>query len=65
MPYVKIPGLVGKVYVPETPRGSPKKHPCKDCFHCQMCGESRCHVCRGEKESRDCEAFRKSGKESS
>ncbi len=49
MPFIEIPGLTGKVYVPEAPEGSPKKHPCKDCFHCQMCGAARCQVCRGEK----------------
>jgi hypothetical protein len=31
MPFVKMPGLRGKVYVPENQQGSPQKHPCKDC----------------------------------
>ena len=31
MPFAKIPGLPGEVYVPEK-KNNPKKHPCKDCF---------------------------------
>ncbi|MFP4039280.1 MAG: carboxymuconolactone decarboxylase family protein [Desulfosudaceae bacterium] len=49
MPFVKKPGLTGKIYVPAATGTSKKKHDCPDCFACQMCSESRCHVCRQEK----------------
>lgn len=46
MPFVKVPGLEGKVYVPQNNKGCPKKHPCKDCFACDHCSDDRCRVCR-------------------
>lgn len=45
MPWQTVPGLTGKVYVPEFLQEG-KKHPCKDCFACQNCSEERCRVCR-------------------
>ena len=45
MPFVTIPGLKGKVYVPESDNTG-KKHPCRDCFSCQHCSDDRCAVCR-------------------
>jgi hypothetical protein len=45
MPFETVPGLKGKVYVPRTPDGCVKKHPCKDCFSCQNCSDDRCQVC--------------------
>jgi hypothetical protein len=45
MPFVPVPGLKGKVYVPEKTRESSKKHPCRDCFSCQQCSNDRCRVC--------------------
>ena len=48
MPFVKMPGVTGKVYVPEVLPGQRKKHPCPDCFACQQCSDDRCTVCRGE-----------------
>ena len=51
MPWLTVPGLTGKVYVPEFMQEG-KKHPCKDCFACQNCSEERCTICRGEKRSR-------------
>lgn len=45
MPFVKMPGLKGKVYVPEDQSVAMKKHPCKGCFSCQMCTDTRCSVC--------------------
>ena len=53
MPFVKVPGLKGKVYVPEQPPEAPKKHPCPDCFSCQMCADSRCQVCRRDKQEKN------------
>ncbi len=46
MAWERVPGLAGKVYVPEPFFEQPKKHPCPDCHACQMCGDDRCHLCR-------------------
>lgn len=49
MGFVTVAGLAGKVYVPDTDCGGAcKKHPCKDCFACQNCGDDRCRLCRGQ-----------------
>lgn len=48
MPFIKVPGLEGKVYVPVQDLKAPKKHPCADCFSCQMCTDDRCEICRGK-----------------
>jgi len=47
MPFVKMPGVTGKVYVPKALPGQHQKHPCPDCFACQQCRDDRCTVCRG------------------
>ena len=44
MPYIKIPGFKGKLYIPEENK-SRKKHDCKDCYSCQMCSDSKCSLC--------------------
>jgi len=49
MPFVEMPGLRGKVYVPENQQGSPQKHPCKNCYFCQMCSDDRCRLCLSSK----------------
>lgn len=49
MPFVEIPGLQGKFYVPEEQEKGAKKHPCKDCFHCQQCSDDRCALCLANK----------------
>ncbi len=46
MGWERIPGLKGKIYIPDARPGQPKKHPCPDCHACQMCSEDRCNVCR-------------------
>ncbi len=46
MAWVNVPGLAGKVYVPDDAGQARKKHPCKTCFSCQWCDENRCQVCR-------------------
>ena len=47
MAFVSVPGIQGKVYVPDQdPRSA--KHPCRDCFACQQCSDDRCRVCRRE-----------------
>jgi len=51
MPWIRISGLPGKVYVPEDDGQSPKKHPCITCHACQWCDENRCRVCRGGDET--------------
>jgi hypothetical protein len=38
--------IKGRVFVPDETAPTAKKHPCPDCFQCQMCGEERCRVCR-------------------
>ncbi len=43
MAYIRIPGVLGKVYVPDA--AGPKKHHCKDCFACQWCSDDRCREC--------------------
>jgi len=45
MSFVSVPGLKGKVYVPEKPQESLKKHPCRECYFCQFCSDDRCRVC--------------------
>lgn len=49
MAFVEHPGLKGKVYVPEEKPGKNKKHACRDCFSCQMCGDNRCSLCKDSK----------------
>ena len=44
--FVRVPGLSGKVYVPEPCPAASKKHPCRDCFGCQQCSDERCSLCR-------------------
>ena len=46
MGFVRLPGLSGKVYVPEPCPAASKKHPCRDCFNCQRCSDDRCGLCR-------------------
>ncbi|MBS3757295.1 MAG: hypothetical protein KGY61_01380 [Desulfobacterales bacterium] len=52
MPFKKIPGLPGKLYIPEQDPDAPKKHDCPDCFSCQICSDSRCRICRGQHKER-------------
>lgn len=49
MPFIRIPGLKGMIYVPEASGKTKKKQDCNDCFSCQMCADSRCSVCLEEK----------------
>ncbi|MCP4370882.1 MAG: hypothetical protein GY797_22630 [Deltaproteobacteria bacterium] len=49
MKFTKVPGLEGKIYVPEKQSENIKKHPCKDCYFCQLCSDDRCRVCLGPK----------------
>ena len=59
MAYRRIRGIPGLVYEPDpNPEGS--KHPCKDCFFCQWCSDSRCESCLKEKKR----SKKKTGKKS-
>lgn len=49
MPFITVAGLKGKVYVPDHDLQTPRKNPCPGCFSCQMCSDTRCHVCLGQK----------------
>ena len=46
MAWVTVPGLAGKVYVPDDAEQQRRKHPCSTCYCCQWCDETRCRVCR-------------------
>lgn len=47
MAWVSVPGLNGKIFLPDSDNREKKKHPCKGCFSCQMCSDDRCHACLG------------------
>lgn len=38
-------GFPGKVFVPGQRSETRRKHPCRQCFFCQMCGDDRCALC--------------------
>ncbi|HOO46653.1 MAG TPA: hypothetical protein PLM29_10520 [Deltaproteobacteria bacterium] len=44
MAFERMKGVKGLVYVPEN-TACRKKHPCEDCFSCQMCSDLRCELC--------------------
>ncbi len=46
MGFIRVDGLPGKVFIPDESASSCRKHPCRDCTHCQQCAESRCGLCR-------------------
>ncbi|MGD9201026.1 MAG: hypothetical protein PVI26_05655 [Chitinispirillia bacterium] len=51
MPWIRKYGIEGLVFVPDKHRAGNKKHDCEDCFHCQMCSESRCYSCQNVKQT--------------
>ena len=53
MPFKTIPGIVGKVYVPDKKPDVPKKHDCPDCYFCQQCSDDKCQLCRSQ-DARGC-----------
>ena len=53
MPFVTLPGVTGKIFVPERKSRVPCKNPCPDCFCCQFCSDDRCNVCIGAQEKSD------------
>jgi len=44
MAFVRMKGIAGLLYVPDE-NGGAKKHPCRDCFHCQWCSDNKCGLC--------------------
>ena len=52
MSFITIPGLKGKVFIPQESDRVFKKKPCKDCFSCQQCSDDRCRLCLGKRRSR-------------
>ncbi|MGC9324132.1 MAG: hypothetical protein ACP5G0_05205 [Desulfomonilia bacterium] len=64
MAFERMVGIEGLVFVPEEHRGN-KKHPCPDCYFCQMCSDNRCSLCLNRKSSdRDCHHTKNPGSES-
>jgi len=59
MSFVSVPGLKGKVYVPDGYRQCSKKYPCQDCFSCQQCSDDRCRVCLSLRQCSGCKQVRK------
>jgi hypothetical protein len=45
MAWKEIPGLKGKVYIPDEEKRTLKKHGCEQCFSCQLCSDDRCRLC--------------------
>lgn len=47
MAFVEMPGVTGKVYVPDADntKNKGKKHVCHDCYYCQWCSDDRCEMC--------------------
>lgn len=55
MPFETVRGLNGKVYVPDAAAEETRKHPCRDCYACQLCSDDRCRVCRDGQNTCRCE----------
>ena len=51
MAFITLPGITGKVYVPEENPKRSRKHPCKACYSCQLCSDDRCKVCLAQPDS--------------
>jgi hypothetical protein len=50
MPWVTMPQIRGKVYIPEKSGITLAKNQCPDCFSCQQCSKERCNACRDREE---------------
>jgi hypothetical protein len=46
MPFISLPGIKGKIYVPAQDASYIKKHSCVACYACQLCSDDRCGICR-------------------
>ena len=51
MPFITLPDIKGKIYVPEQDALCPPKHPCRNCFSCQRCSDDRCGLCLAQETS--------------
>jgi hypothetical protein len=45
MPFIRDSRIKGLVFIPESSLQTLKKHPCPDCYSCQMCSEIKCGLC--------------------
>jgi len=59
MAWIRLPGIEGLVYQPESDPSAPRKHDCTDCFVCQMCSDSRCVECRKQRAGDACHPIAK------
>ena len=57
MKFKIIPGVKGKIFVPESEKERFRKHRCPDCYYCQNCGNERCSVCLGKTVLKDDRKF--------
>ena len=48
MTFVKGKMIPGKIFIPDFKPDAVKKHPCPDCFACQICSDDRCELCRSQ-----------------
>jgi len=53
MAFVKGKSIQGKIFIPDFKPDAVKKHPCADCFACQICSDERCELCRSQPSCRD------------
>ncbi len=49
MPFIEIPGVIGRVYTPDEEPAKKKKHDCPDCYACRFCCDERCELCLNRK----------------
>ncbi|RPI90533.1 MAG: hypothetical protein EHM32_11450 [Spirochaetales bacterium] len=45
MPFIRIDGFSGLVYVPEFKDAAARKHNCPDCAACLHCSDDKCSLC--------------------
>ncbi|MGV7931323.1 MAG: hypothetical protein AB2L13_20865 [Spirochaetota bacterium] len=45
MPFIRIDGFTGLVYVPDFKDAPLKKHDCADCAACLHCSDDKCALC--------------------
>ena len=45
MPFIRIDGIEGKLFVPGDEAEAVKKNRCKDCHFCQFCNDEKCSAC--------------------
>lgn len=45
MPWTRVRGIEGLVYMPARSGAGARKRKCPDCYSCQNCGRTRCDRC--------------------